>query len=91
MGRTLPTFTMSIDQTLSDLSRFRRALRREDQIILDDLFADARIHSQAGSFLSPVDPFPVILLCMLLEERRERLLPEQRVRTPEDHGPGHSS
>ena len=91
MGRTLPTFTMNVDQTLSDLSRFRRALRREDQIILDGLFADARLHSQAGSFLSPVDPFPVILLCMLLEERRERLLLEGRIREIEDRGEGHSS
>ena len=91
MGRTLPTFTMNVDQTLSDLSRFRRALRREDQIILDGLFADARLHSQAGSFLSPVDPFPVILLCMLLEERRERLLLEGRLRKIEDRGEGHSS
>ncbi len=91
MGRTLPTFTMNVDQTLSDLSRFRRALRREDQSLLDGLFADARLHAQAGAFLSPVDPFPVILLCMLLEERRERLLLEGRIREIEDRGEGHSS
>ena len=91
MGRTLPTFTMIVDQTRAELSPFRKALRKEDQAILDSLFSDARFHSQAGAVLAPVDPFPVILLCMLLEERRERLSLERRIREIEDHGPSPSS
>lgn len=86
MGRTLPTFTMIVDQTRDELSKFRKALRKEDQAILDSLFDDARFHSQAGASLSPVEPFPVILLCMLLEERRERLSLERRLRDIEDRG-----
>ena len=84
MGRTLPTFTMAVDQTMAEWSQFRRALRREDQRIFDSLFSDARFHAQAGAFLSPVDPVPVMILCMLLEERRERLSLERRLRELED-------
>ena len=83
MGRTLDTFTMKIDQTRSEMTLFRRALRREDQGLFDALFASARAHAQAGSYLSPVDPFPVILLCMLLEERKSRTELEDRIRALE--------
>ena len=64
---------------MAEWSRFRKALRRDDQMIFDSLFADARFHAQAGAFLSPLEPFPVMLLCMLLEERRERLTLERRI------------
>ncbi len=86
MGRTLPTFTMAVEQTMAEWSIFRKALRRDDQMIFDSLFADARFHAQAGAVLSPLEPFPVMLLCMLLEERRERLTLERRIQELEDRG-----
>lgn len=79
MGRTLETFTMKIDRMHSEWNLFRRALRREDQILFDSLFASVRPHAQAGSFLSPADPFPAMLLCMLLEERKARIALERRL------------
>lgn len=71
---------------MAEWSIFRKALRRDDQMIFDSLFADARFHAQAGALLSPLEPFPVMLLCMLLEERRERLTLERRIQELEDRG-----
>ena len=79
MGRTLPTFTMQVNQTLAEWAKFKRALRKEDQQILEDLFADARYHAQAGAYLAPTDPFSAMLLSMLLEERKARLALEKRI------------
>ena len=58
----------------------RRALRREDQIVFDSLFESVRPHAQAGAYFSSADPFPVMLLCMLLEERKSRIALEARIR-----------
>ncbi len=80
MGRTLDTFTMKIDQTRILWNLFRRALRREDQIVFDSLFESVRPHAQAGAYFSSADPFPVMLLCMLLEERKSRIALEARIR-----------
>ncbi len=78
MGRTLPTFTMLVNRSLEEWGKFKRALRKEDQAILEELFAHARYHAQAGAYLAPTDPFSAMLLSMLLEERKARLLLEKR-------------
>ncbi|MHB1606292.1 MAG: hypothetical protein ACYCTV_07865 [Leptospirales bacterium] len=79
MGRTLSTFSMKVEQSCMEWAKFKRALRREDQAIFETLFSDARFHAQAGAYLSPIDPFPAMLLCMLLEERKSRLALEERI------------
>ncbi len=78
MGRTLATFTMQVNQALGEWGKFRRALRKEDQQILDDLFTHARYHAQAGAYLAPTDPFAAMLLSMILEERKARLALEKK-------------
>ena len=79
MGRTLPTFTMLVNQALEEWGKFKRALRKEDQAIIELLFADARYHAQAGAYLAPTDPFSAMLLSMLLEERKARMALEKRL------------
>jgi hypothetical protein len=71
MGRTLPTATDLLLQEQESFSRFRRALRRADQLALDDLFVSARQHLAATQFTSHALPFEVMLLSMLLEEHKE--------------------
>ena len=70
MGRTLATFTQLIRLEIDAWSRYRRALRREDQLVLDTLFAAARRHSAAGAYLARETPFEVMLLSMLIEEHK---------------------
>lgn len=71
MGRTLPTATQIFLQEQESFSRFRRALRRSDQLALDDLFANARQHMAAMAYAAHALPFETILLAMLLEEHKE--------------------
>ena len=73
MGRTLPSITMEFMQEQEAFSRFRRALRRSDQLALDDLFASARNHLAAAAYAANALPMETFLLAMLLEEHKEVL------------------
>jgi len=52
MGRTLPSITQVFYQEQASFSTFRRALRRSDQLALDELFASARQHLAAAAYVS---------------------------------------
>ena len=81
MGRTLPSITQNFLQEEQAFARFRRALRRSDQIVLDDLFAAAHQHLAAAAYASHALPFEVFLLSMLLEEHKEVMRLRQAVDT----------
>jgi non-homologous end joining protein Ku len=71
MGRTLPSATQSFLIEEESFSRFRRALRRSDQLALDELFIAARQHLAAAAYAANALPMEVFLLAMLLEEHKE--------------------
>ena len=71
MGRTLPSITQAFLQEQEALSRFRRALRRNDQFALDDLLASARQHLAAAAYAAHPLPLETFLLAMLLEEHKQ--------------------
>jgi hypothetical protein len=73
MGRTLPSVTQAFLQEQQAFARFRRALRRSDQLVLDDLFAAAQQHLAAAAYAAHALPFETFLLAMLLEEHKEVL------------------
>ena len=73
MGRTLPSITQQFLHEQSSFSKFRRALRKSDQQILDDLFAEAQKHLAAAAFATHALPFEIFLLSMLLEEHKKVL------------------
>jgi hypothetical protein len=79
MGRTLPSVTQAFYQEQDNFNRFRRALRRSDQLALDDLFAAARQHLAAAAYASNALPFETFLLAMLLEEHKEVMRLRQRL------------
>ena len=81
MGRTLPSATIVFMQEEAAFARFRRALRRTDQVALDDLFVSARQHLAAAQYASHALPFEVFLLAMLLEEHKEVMKLRERVET----------
>jgi len=70
MGRTVLPFTQELYREEASWAPFRRALRREDRELLDELFAAARYHTAACAFAGRAVPFEAILLSILLEERR---------------------
>jgi hypothetical protein len=79
MGRTLPSATVVFMQEEAAFGLFRRALRRSDQLALDDLFTSARQHLAAAQYASHALPFEVFLLSMLLEEHKEVMKLRERL------------
>ena len=73
MGRTLPSITQSLSEEQSAYTRFRRALRRSDQLALDELFVAARQHLAAAAYAANALPMETFLLSMLLEEHKETM------------------
>ena len=71
MGRTVLSFNQKILSIESEWSKFRRALRKEDQELLDDLFGFARYHSAPSSYFSTPNPMEPILIAMLIELLKE--------------------
>jgi hypothetical protein len=71
MGRTVPSITQVFYHEQESFARYRRALRRSDQLALDELFAAAHQHLAEASYAAHPLPFEVFLLSMLLEEHKE--------------------
>ena len=71
MGRTLPSATQLMHKEEAALARFRRALRRGDQLVFDDLFTAAQKHISAAAYAAHALPFENFLMAMLLEEHKE--------------------
>ena len=71
MGRTVPSISQVWMGEEQSFSRFRRALRRADQLVLDDLFALAKKHIAAAAFAAHILPFETMLLSMLIEGHKE--------------------
>ena len=71
MGRTIPSITQVFMNEEQSLSRFRRALRRSDQLALDELLSYARQHIAAAAYATHVLPMETFLVAMLLEEHKE--------------------
>jgi len=79
MGRTTASITQVFLEEKAAFARFRRALRRGDQAVLDELFADARQHLAAAGYAAHALPFETFLLAMLLEERKRSRRLEQAI------------
>ena len=71
MGRTLPPFSQLIEYERRAWAPFRRALRKDDQAAFDRLFDCAKLHVQAGVYLSRPWPFEVLAMAMLLEHHKQ--------------------
>ena len=71
MGRTLPSATQLMLNEEAALTRFRRALRRRDQLVFDDLFTAAQQHISATAYAAHALPFETFLMAMLIEEHKE--------------------
>lgn len=70
MGRTLPTISQAFQEEQSNFASFRRALRKTDQLVLDELFALARKHLAAAAYAANALPMETFLLAMLLEQQK---------------------
>lgn len=67
MGRTIASITQTWQQEEAALKRFERALRREDQILLDELLVFSRFHLAEASYASNLYPLDMYLIAIMLE------------------------
>jgi hypothetical protein len=70
MGRTVPTFVQLIQNAALHWTKFRRALRREDQPFFDRLFHRARCYTQAATYQCHDNPMEAILLSIALDQEK---------------------
>ncbi len=71
MGRTIKTYRSRLESELAGWKNFRRALRKDEQEALDQLFEYARKHGDAGTMVPTFDVGAVMLLTMLLELQKK--------------------
>jgi hypothetical protein len=67
MGRTILSATQTWVEEDKALMRFVRALRKNDQILIEELIALSRQHIAEASYASNLYPMDVYLVSMLLE------------------------
>jgi hypothetical protein len=70
MGRTVPTFRQLIEEATAHWSKFRRALRREDQQHFDRLFRIVRSYTYAATYQCHDNPMEAILLSIVLDQEK---------------------
>jgi hypothetical protein len=67
MGRTVPTFVQLVKEEEQRWAKYRRALRREDQLHFDRLFHSVRAYTQAATYQCHDNPMEAILLSIALD------------------------
>lgn len=88
MGRTVPTFTMVLQQEIESWGKFRRGLRKEDQEALDDLFRAARLQLASAAYAARPIPFESVIMSMVLMQHRAILQLQQTVASHAGQGCG---
>jgi len=81
MGNVTPTITDILHTEEANLAKFRRALRREDQVVFDDLFVAAYKHRAAAAYAGHLLPFETFLLSMQIEDHKEVMFLRREVET----------
>ena len=71
MGRTVPTYRMTLESLVHELADYRRALRQEDREAFDALMAKARLHASASGYQTCLDTAESLLLSILIELEKE--------------------
>lgn len=79
MGRTLPTFTNIIEIEEQNWSKYRRALRKQDQQFFDEIFLAARRHLAENFYAIQTRPFDSILVSVIVDLTKRIHALEQRI------------
>lgn len=67
MGRTIASITQTWQEEEAALNRFKRALRKDDQLLLDELLVMSRLHLAEASYASNLYPLDMYIIAILLE------------------------
>jgi hypothetical protein len=67
MGRTVPTYVQQVREIEAKWAKFRRALRREDQLHFDRLLRSVRHYSPSATYQCSDDPRESVMISILLD------------------------
>ena len=80
MGRTIPSWRITVEQELARMNKFKQFLRAEDRIVFEDLLNQCKLYaSSAGALASSVKEFP-LLLSMLFAHHKKLVELERRMK-----------
>jgi hypothetical protein len=71
MGRTLPTYRQVLENIILEWNRYRRALRKEDRALFEELMEKARKHASAAGYGVRVNPMESFFMSIILEIEKE--------------------
>jgi hypothetical protein len=71
MGRTVPTYRMTLESIIQSWVDYRRALPKDDRDAFDAMTNRARMHASASTYAAFSDPVEGALLSILLEQEKE--------------------
>ncbi len=80
MGRTVPTYIVQIREIEAKWAKFRRVLRREDQIHFDRLLRSVRQYSPSGMYQGSDDPRESVVLSILLDLQKRLAMIEEKLK-----------
>jgi hypothetical protein len=70
MGKTVPSFRMALESEIGSWSPYRRALKKGDRRVFDDLMSLTRVHTSASGNAVRTSPFETMLLSILIEQQK---------------------
>ncbi len=70
MGKTVPSYRMSLDREVQRWSGFARALRKEDRAVFDQLMDACRNYASAGSNATRPILFEPMVMSILLHQQK---------------------
>ncbi|MFQ6128059.1 MAG: hypothetical protein ACE5QW_04070 [Thermoplasmata archaeon] len=83
MGRTVPTFRLLLESTISGWGQYKRALRPDDKKVFDNVINKARAHASACSYANRIDPMESIFMSIILELQKEVEALRESIRSTE--------
>ncbi|MDD2521539.1 MAG: hypothetical protein PHW11_01785 [Anaerolineaceae bacterium] len=85
MGRTIASINQTWQEEEAALNRFKRALRKDDQVILDELLVMSRLHLAEASYASNLYPLDMYLIAILLEVYKQLKTIQHELHSPDQH------
>ncbi len=81
MGRTVPTYVQQVREIEAKWAKFRRALRREDQLHFDRLLRSVRYYSPSATYQCSDDPRESVMISILLDLEKRLADIEEKLKT----------
>lgn len=60
-------------------AKFREPLRREDQLVLDEMFRARKVHKEACDSMPELMRFQAVVVSMLIEQRKKSIRIEKQI------------